>query len=87
MARWFGALVVAAVAATFSAGLADEKGPTAKDVMKAVAGKTGFCAKCAGAAKAGNWDDAQAYAKKMADCGVALTKARARRATRSRGRS
>lgn len=76
MARWFGAVAaaLAVVAMTLSGSAADEKGPAVKDVMKAVAGKTGFCAKCAGAVKAGDWAEAQGYAKKMADCGVALTK-------------
>jgi cytochrome c556 len=77
MTRWFGAVAtaLAVVVMTLGGSSADEKGPAAKDVMKAVAGKTGFCAKCAGAVKAGNWAEAQDYAKKMADCGVALTKA------------
>ncbi|MFO0797128.1 MAG: hypothetical protein U0804_06590 [Gemmataceae bacterium] len=77
MARWFGAAAaaLAALVMTLSGSSADEKGPAAKDVMKAVAGKTGYCAKCAGAVKAANWAEAQDYAKKMADCGVALTKA------------
>lgn len=76
MARWFGAALsaLAVVAMSLSGGAADEKGPTAKDVMKAVAGKTGLCAKCAGAAKAANWDDAQKFAKQLNECGLALTK-------------
>lgn len=77
MARWCGAAVAAVMMAGLvvsATGTAQDKGPTAKDVMKAVAGKTGLCAKCNAAGKAGNWDDAQKLAKQLNECGVAFTK-------------
>lgn len=77
MARWYGAAAAAvAMAALVLTGLgtAQDKGPAAKDVMKAIAGKTGLCAKCNAAGKAGNWEDAQKLAKQLNECGVAFTK-------------
>jgi hypothetical protein len=76
MLRKFGAVFagLAVVALCLSGNAADEKAPAIKDVMKTVAGKDGLCGKCAGAAKAENWEEAQKLAKKLNECGVALTK-------------
>ncbi len=47
--------------------------PTIKEVMKAVAAKeTGLCGKCAAAAKAEKWEDAQKLAKQLSECAAAL---------------
>lgn len=77
MTRWFGAVsaaVAVAVLVLTTSGTAQDKGPTAKDVMKAVAGKTGLCAKCVAAGKEGNWDEAQKLARALNECGTAMTK-------------
>ncbi len=76
MLRKFGAVFagLAMVVVCLAGNAADEKGPAVKDVMKTVAGKEGLCAKCNAAAKVEKWEDAQSFAKKLNDCGVALTK-------------
>jgi len=78
MIRKIGALFtgIAVTALCVAVDAADEKKPpTIKEVMKAVAAKdTGFCGQCAAAAKAEKWEDAQKYAKKLAECAAALQK-------------
>ena len=65
---------LAMVALCLSVDAAEEKNPTVKEVMKAVAGKEGLCAKCNAAAKGEKWEDAQKLAKQLTDCCAALPK-------------
>lgn len=51
-----------------------KKTPTIKDVMKAVPGPKGLCAKCNAAAKDGKWDDAQKIGAELKTYGEAMTK-------------
>lgn len=76
MVRKLGAVFagLAVVALCLSAGAADDKVPTIKEVMKAATGKTGLCAKCNEAAKAEKWEDAQKLAKQLSECGAAMPK-------------
>lgn len=53
---------------------AEEKTPSIKQVMKAVAGKQGLCAKCGAAGKEMKWEDAQQLAKTLSDCCANLPK-------------
>ncbi len=55
-------------------GAMAEETASIEHVMKTVAGKKGLCAKCAGAAKANNWTEAQKLAKELTACGAALGK-------------
>lgn len=73
MVRKFGA-VLAALAVVALCQAAEEKTPTVKQVMKAVAGKNGLCAQCNTAAKAEKWEDAQKLAKQLTECCAALPK-------------
>lgn len=63
-----------ALVLVLGSAVADEKGPTIKQVMKATTGKNGLCAKCSTAAKGEKWEDAQKLAKELSACGEALTK-------------
>ncbi len=76
MVRKFGALLagLGVVALCVAGNAADEKAPTIKEVMKAVAKDPGLCGKCNAAAKAEKWEDAQKLAKELIKCGEALSK-------------
>ena len=74
-------LVAAAVAigfmgaVAFSANAEDKKAPTSKEVMKAVNGKVGLCAKTSAFGKDMKWEDAAKVAKDLKEMGEALGKA------------
>lgn len=80
-ASLFAALGVAIVALSVGPVIsADEKTPTAKEIMKAGhKGDDALQAKIVLAVKGGKWDDAQMYAKKLAENGAALPKNTARK--------
>ena len=79
MLRKSGLMFVGMVALVIVLGTAtaDEKTPTIKEIMKAVAGsktEKGICAKCATAGKDMKWEDAQKLAKSLTDCCANLPK-------------
>lgn len=59
----------------YTANAEDKKAPTSKEVMKAVNGKTGLCAKTSGFGKDMKWEDAAKAAKNLKEMGEALGKA------------
>jgi|YNPBryunderm2012_1023409.scaffolds.fasta_scaffold34446_1 cytochrome c556 len=65
---------VVAVAGIASGLSAQDKGPSIKQIMKAMNGPKGFVAKTVDAGKAGNWDEAAKYGSKAAECAAALGK-------------
>lgn len=80
MVRKFGIVTLCLTAAAFAvsgfAPAADEKkaAATIEEVMEKVPGKKGLCAKCAEAAKAEKWDDAQKLAAELKKYGEDLGK-------------
>ena len=77
MARKFGAVLagVGVLAVCVAAGAGEDKTPSIKEIMKAVAAKeTGLCGKCAAAGKAEKWEDAQKFSKQLAACVSSLPK-------------
>ena len=65
---------VVAVAGIASGLSAQDKGPSIKQVMKAMNGPKGFVAKTVAAGKSGDWDMAAKYGAKAAECSAALGK-------------
>lgn len=82
MVRKAGLVFGGMVALVFVLGTAtaEEKTPSIKEIMTAVAGtktEKGLCAKCKAAGEAAKWDDAAKYAKTLTECCANLPKHKA----------
>jgi len=74
----FGGMV--ALVLVLGTAAAEEKTPSIKEIMKAVAGtkeEKGLCAKCVAAGKDAKWEDAAKVAKNLTECCANLPKHKA----------